>query len=69
MSESLRQLYKQHYSGFTTPDLYEEAQALFADHSVSADLSTSKFRVVVVELTRRGMVFIPERINREENVA
>lgn len=68
MSESLRRLYKQHYAGFTTPDLYEEAQALFQDHSVSADLSTSKFRVVVVELTRRGVVFIAEKIN-QENVA
>ena len=60
MSEMVRALYQEHYRGMDTPQLYEEAQNLYNDHSVSADLSTAKFRLVVIELTRRGVVFIPE---------
>ena len=60
MSEMVRSLYQEHYSGMDTAMLYEEAQNLYSDHSVSADLSTAKFRLVVIELTRRGVVFIQE---------
>lgn len=60
MSPTLRKIYGDHYRAMPTPQLWEESQALFADHSVSAELSTRKFRLVVIELTRRGIVFLAD---------
>jgi hypothetical protein len=58
------------YGQMSTPQLWEECDALFADHSVSAELSTRKFKVAVIELTRRGLVFEPENLRpRAQEVA
>lgn len=60
MSNSLRALYRNQYGAMATPLLWEESQMLFCEHGASADLATAKFRLVVIELMRRGVTFIQE---------
>lgn len=72
MSETLRAIYQQHYADMSTPMLWDEAEALFGDHNtVSADLSTRKYKLVIIELIRRGVVFEPAkyRIDGSQEVA
>jgi hypothetical protein len=66
MSTALRAIYGEHYRAMPTAQLWEEAQALFADHSVSAELSTRKFAIVIDELASRGIVMSSKDLRGEE---